>query len=183
MKSDLNHKLKLALDKLVEAMAIIGFTGLVVIAFMTLVDVLFRYLGLPRFVGLNDIEEVGFAIVIASCFPAGLRAGNAVTVRVLGKLLGPKWHTRLDCFGGLLTLLFFCVVAWQFLVFTSYYFQLSRTTSTLELSVWPVWSLVCLIMITCVVVQLRIFIISVIDVKKGNLIAKNNNSQQDYNIL
>jgi TRAP-type C4-dicarboxylate transport system permease small subunit len=106
------------LDQAVNTMAVIGFTGLVIIAFMTLVDVSFRYFGISRIPGLNDLEEVGFAIVIASCFPAGLKAGNAVTVKILGSLLGNRAKKFLDLFGAIFVLGFFCLVSWQFISFT-----------------------------------------------------------------
>ncbi|MBT4739729.1 MAG: TRAP transporter small permease [Rhodospirillaceae bacterium] len=141
------------LDRAVDTMAVIGFTGLVIIAFMTVVDVCLRYLGISRIPGLNDLEEVAFAIVIASCFPAGLKKGNAVTVRVLGKLLGHKAHSYLDVIGALFMLLFFGLVAWQFVSFTIDYASAGRTTSTLEWPVAPVWAIVSLIMIACVGVQ------------------------------
>ncbi|MDG2243169.1 MAG: TRAP transporter small permease [Rhodospirillaceae bacterium] len=141
------------LDRAVSTMAVIGFTGLVIIAFMTVVDVCLRYLGASRIPGLNDVEEVAFAIVIASCFPAGLKKGNAVTVRVLGKILGPKAHSYLDVIGAVFMLLFFSLVAWQFVSFTIDYIAAGRTTSTLEWPVAPVWIIVSLIIMSCVGVQ------------------------------
>lgn len=141
------------LDRAIDTTAIIGFTGLVLIAFMTLVDVTMRYLGFPRIPGLHDIEEVAFAIVIASCFPAGLKKGNAVTVRILGKLLGPRAHSWLDVIGAVFMLTFFVLVAWQFVVLAADYTSNGRTTSTLEWSVGPIWILASLLMIACVGVQ------------------------------
>lgn len=141
------------LDRAVGTMAIIGFTGLVIIAFVTVIDVCLRYLGIARIPGHNDLGEVAFAIVVASCFPAGLRKGNAVTVRVLGKVLGPVAHSRLDVIGAFMMLVFFCLVAWQFSAFTIDYIAAGRTTSTLEWPVGPVWTLVSLIMMACVGVQ------------------------------
>jgi len=141
------------LDRAIDTTAIIGFTGLVIIAFMTLIDVTMRYLGFPRIPGLHDIEEVAYAIVIASCFPAGLRKSNAVTVRVLGKLLGPRAHSWLDVIGAFFMLTFFTLLAWQFAVLAVDYSANGRTTSTLEWSVGPIWTLATLLMIACVGVQ------------------------------
>lgn len=155
------------LDRAVDAMAIIGFTGLVIIAFMTVVDVCLRYLGISRIPGLNDIEEVAFAIVIASCFPAGLKKGNAVTVRILGKLLGPKAHSLLDVIGATFMLAFFCLVAFEFISFTMSYAADSRTTSTLEWPVSPVWAIVSLIMIACVCVQTWVLAQTLVATKTG----------------
>lgn len=155
------------LDRAVDTMAIIGFTGLVIIAFMTVVDVFLRYTGLSRIPGHNDLGEVAFAIVIASCFPAGLKKGNAVTVRVLGKILGPRAHSLLDVIGAALMLTFFTLVAWQFSAFTIDYIADGRTTSTLEWPVGPVWTLVSLIMIACVGVQAWVLRETISAARKG----------------
>ncbi len=155
------------LDRAVETMAVIGFTGLVIIAFMTMIDVTLRYLSFPRIPGLHDVEEIAFAIVIASCFPAGLKKGNAVTVRILGKILGPRVHGWLDVFGALFILTFFGLVAWQFVVFATSYALSGRTTSTLEWPVAPVWFLVSLLMIACVGVQAWVVGASVQAARKG----------------
>ena len=155
------------LGRAVKTMAIIGFTGLVIIAFMTLVDVSLRYLGFPRMPGLHDIEEVAFAIVIASCFPAGLKKGNAVTVRILGKLLGQRAHAWLDVIGAAFMLTFFVLVAWQFVVFSIDYTANGRTTSTLEWPVFPVWFLASLLMITCVCVQTWVLSASIQAARRG----------------
>ena len=155
------------LDKAVETTAVIGFTGLVIIAFMTMLDVTLRYAGFPRIPGLHDIEEIAFAVVIASCFPAGLKKGNAVTVRILGKLLGQKSHAWLDVIGALFILLFFMLVAWQFVAFSFDYAANGRTTSTLEWPVAPVWALASLLMIACVGVQSLVVGATISAARKG----------------
>ena len=60
------------LDGLTRRVAAIGFTGLVAMAVLTMFDASMRYLGLPRIPGFSDFGEVIYAVVIASCFPAGL---------------------------------------------------------------------------------------------------------------
>lgn len=141
------------IDRAVELMAIIGFTALVAIAFLTMADVVLRYVNGPRVPGLKDLNEVAYAIVIASCFPGGLKVGNAVTVRILGKVLGPKPHAYLDVFGALALLFFFALCAWQFVVRTQLFEAAGRTTSTLEWPTAPVWWLVSALMFVCVGVQ------------------------------
>ncbi len=142
-----------AIDRAVELMAMIGFTALVVIAFLTMADVVLRYANGPRVPGLKDLNEVAYAIVIASCFPGGLKVGNAVTVRILGKTLGPKPHAYLDVVGASALLFFFVLCAWQFVVRTQLFQVAGRTTSTLEWPTAPVWWLVTGLMFVCVGVQ------------------------------
>jgi TRAP-type C4-dicarboxylate transport system permease small subunit len=142
-----------ALDRAVEVTAIIGFTGLVFIAFLTMADVTLRYLGWLRIPGFKDLGEVVYAIVIGSCFPAGLKKGNAVTIRVVGKALGPRFHAWFDLIGAAVTLVLFILIAWQMAALSWARHLGGRTTSTLEWPTSPVWWLVTILMVACVVVQ------------------------------
>ncbi|MDX2143367.1 MAG: TRAP transporter small permease subunit [Rhodospirillaceae bacterium] len=141
------------IDRTADAIAVIGFTGLVFIAFLALADVVLRYGNLPRLPGFKDLTEVAYAVVIASCFPAGLKKGNAVTVRLLGKALGDRGHAWLDVVGALVVLVLFALLAWQFTELTLLYQAAGRTTSTLEWSTAPVWWVVSAMMAVCVAVQ------------------------------
>jgi TRAP-type C4-dicarboxylate transport system permease small subunit len=146
--------LERALDRGVDTIASLGFLGLVFIAFLTMIDVALRYLNLARLDGLKDLTEVAFAVVVASCFPAGLKKGNAVTVQLLGKALGQRAHAWLDVVGALAMLILFGLFAWQFTELTARFHEAGRTTSTLEWPTAPVWWTVSVLMAACVLVQL-----------------------------
>ena len=62
----LNHRATTATHRI----ALVGFTGLVLIALLTFYDGAARYLDLPRVSGFSDVGELLFPIIIASCFPA-----------------------------------------------------------------------------------------------------------------
>jgi len=156
-----------AIDRAVDLMAIIGFSALVVIAFLTMADVVLRYLNGPRVPGLKDLNEVAYAIVIASCFPGGLKKGNAVTVRILGKALGPRTHAALDVVGAVSLLVFFLLCAWQFVVRTLLFQADGRTTSTLEWPTAPVWWLVSFLMFVCVFVQSWVLVDTLAAARRG----------------
>ena len=68
--------------------ALVGFTGLVLITLLTFYDGAARYLDLPRVSGFSDFGELLFPIVIASCFPTLLIQQKNLTMRVLGRLVG-----------------------------------------------------------------------------------------------
>lgn len=156
-----------ALTRLVEAVAVIGFTGLVFIAFMTMADVALRYLDLPRIPGFKDLNEVVYALVVASCFPAGLKKGNAVTVRLLGKALGPRWHAVLDVVGAAATLAFFALAAWQIGELAAVRQAAGRTTSTLEWSTGPVWWSVCVLIGLAALVQAWVLAATIAAARRG----------------
>lgn len=146
------------IDTVCDTVAALGFFCLVIIAFLTMIDVSLRYLNLPRLDGLKDLTEVFFAVVVGSCFPAGLKKGNAVTVQLLGKALGDRWHAWLDVIGAGVMLVLFAIFAWQFTELTARFAAAGRTTSTLEFPTAPVWWTVSALMTAAALVQLWVFV-------------------------
>jgi TRAP-type C4-dicarboxylate transport system permease small subunit len=146
------------LDRWTRRIATIGFTGLAILAFLTMFDSLMRWMFLPRIPGFSDIGEVIFAVVIATCFPAGLLRSNNISIRFLGSGLGPAAHRWLDAFGSLMTLAFFSMLAWQFVVITVDYQVNTRVTETIEMPIAPWWWVTTVIMLLCVPVQVWVFV-------------------------
>lgn len=142
------------LDSWTRWIATIGFTGLAILAALTMFDSMMRWLFLPRIPGFSDFGEVIFAVVIATCFPAGLLRSNNITIRFLGSGLGAGAHRWLDVFGALMTLVFFALLAWQFVVITADYQVNTRVTETIELPIAPWWWLTTTIMLMCIPIQL-----------------------------
>ncbi len=145
------------LDRLTQTVAIVGFLGLVVMALLIFYDGAARYLGAPRISGFSDYGEVVFPIVIASCFPAGLLRQTNVTVRVLGKLGGQRLNAVLETFAALVTLVFFAILAWQFVNLTIQYGAGGRTSRTIDIPLAPWWWITTAIMAICVPVQAFVF--------------------------
>ena len=141
------------LDRITQTAALIGFGGLTAMALLIFYDGAARYLGAPRISGFSDYGEVVFPMVIASCFPAGLLRQNNVTVRVAGKMGGPRMNAALETFAALVTLAFFVVLAWQFLRMTGQFAEAGRTTRTIGIPLAPWWWITCAIMAACVPVQ------------------------------
>lgn len=141
------------LDRWTRRIATIGFTGLAILALLTMFDALMRWMWLPRIPGFSDIGEVIFAIAIATCFPAGLLRANNVDIRFLGSGLGPRAAQWLESFGALVTLAFFAMLAWQFVLLTADYQANTRVTQTIEMPIAPWWWLTTAIMLLCVPVQ------------------------------
>ncbi|NQU70999.1 MAG: TRAP transporter small permease [Rhodospirillales bacterium] len=138
--------------------ATIGFTGLAILAALTMFDSMMRWFFLPRIPGFSDVGEVIFAIVIATCFPAGLLRSNNITIKFLGAGLGPAAHRWLDAFGSLMTLAFFSMLAWQFVLITADYQVNARVTETIELPIAPWWWVTTTIMLLCVPIQVWVLI-------------------------
>jgi len=157
------------IDRWTRIIASVGFSGLAIIALLTMFDSLMRWLSGPRIAGFSDIGEVIFAVVIATCFPAGLIQGNNVTIRFLGSALGPRANQWLESFGALMTLVFFTFLGWQFILLTLDFQANARVTETLEFPITPWWWLTTAIISLCVPVQAWVVVDRVISAVTGNI--------------
>lgn len=141
------------LDRFTRNIALVGFCGLMVMALLITWDGFARYLGAPRISGFSDYGEVVFPIVIASCFPAGLLRQTNVTVRVFGTMGGFRVNAVLELFGAIVTLVFFGLLVWQFVLLAGQYGDGGRTTRTIGLPLAPWFYVTVAIMAICVPVQ------------------------------
>ena len=145
------------LDRFTRNVALVGFCGLVVMALLITWDGFARYLGAPRISGFSDYGEVVFPIIIASCFPAGLLRQTNVTVRVFGTMGGFRVNAALELFGAIVTLVFFGLLVWQFVLLAGQYSDGGRTTRTIGLLLAPWFYVTVAIMAICVPVQAFVF--------------------------
>ena len=91
-----------------------------------MVDGLGRWLALPRIPGFNDIAQVSYAIVIASCFPSLLLRDQNIVIRFLGRGIKGRTNYALEVFGNLMTLAFFAILVWQFYLILGFTGEQSR---------------------------------------------------------
>ena len=97
-----------------QRIALLGFTGLVLIALLTFYDGAARYLDLPRVTGFSDFGELLFPIVIASCFPALLIQQKNLSIRVLGRFAGEGAARWGDLAAAFAVLIFFMLLGLKF---------------------------------------------------------------------
>jgi TRAP-type C4-dicarboxylate transport system permease small subunit len=149
------------LQNLTDNVAIVGFAGLAGIAFLTLVDVGLSHLGLPRIPGFDDLGEVIYAVIIASCFPAGLARGQQLKIELLGHWLGPRATAWFDMIASIATLIVFLFIGVE-LAERTLDLQLSgRHTLTIRMPMAPWWWLATAVFAISVPVQAALTISSV----------------------
>jgi TRAP-type C4-dicarboxylate transport system permease small subunit len=153
-----HHRYWQRMLKASQAMALVGFFGLLVLAVMTSADVLSRWLFDVPIYGVNDVSAIVMAVVIAACLPANLAARQNITVEFLGNLLGWRAKAFLDGFGGLVTLAFVAVVAWQFIPYTIEVTNSGQTTWVLKLPVAPGWWVATAFLLLSVPIQLTVVV-------------------------
>lgn len=152
------------LDRFTRRVAFIGLIGLLIVAIVTMVDVLLRWLFSAPIEGYEDITGLLFGIIVAACFPAGLLQGHNITIRFLGKGLGRRGHLWLEAFGAVATFVFFVCVVWQIGAFALDETVNSRFTQTLELPTGPSWLAATAILALCIPVQ---FVVMTVDILRA----------------
>ncbi|MCW5687065.1 MAG: TRAP transporter small permease [Pseudolabrys sp.] len=140
--------------KVSGAMALIGFFGLLILALMTTLDIGSRWLFAAPIHGVNDVSAIVMAVVIAACVPANLAARQNITVEFLGNMLGPRGKAFFDGFGGLFTLAFIGLMAWQFVPYSAEVTRSGQTTWVLKLPIAPGWWIATALLLISVPVQL-----------------------------
>lgn len=122
-----------------RVLALIGFCGLLLLALMTSVDVLARWLLNMPLHGVNDLSAVALAVIIAACLPANLAERQNITVELVGNSLGGRPKACLDAFGSFATLVFVSLMAWRFVLYSQEIASSGQTTWVLKLPIAPAW--------------------------------------------
>lgn len=148
------------LDRFTRRVAFIGLIGLLIVAIVTMVDVLLRWLFSAPIEGYEDITGLLFGIIVAACFPAGLLQGHNITIRFLGKGIGRRGNLWMEAFGAAATFIFFVCLVWQIGAYALDETVNNRFTQTLELPTGPSWWAATAILLLCIPVQ---FIVMVVD--------------------
>ena len=153
--------------RLARALALVGFAGLLLLALMTTLDVLLRWLFAMPLQGVNDVSAVVMAVVIAACIPANLAFKQNIRVEAAGLLGGPRLHALLEVLASLATLVFVALMAWQFLPYTLSLREAGDRTWVLGWAIWPWWAAASLMIGFGVLVQAMTLCLDVIDAFTG----------------
>lgn len=139
--------------------ALIGAAAIMLMAAAIVIDVVMRWLFNAPILGVDDLGKYNLAVIVASFFPLCLVGGHFVTIRFVGKALGPLRALWLEAFGNFMTLLVFGLLAWQFFRFTLYDVTLTGlATPVLEIPQAPWWWVVTAIILICVPIQMIVLL-------------------------
>jgi TRAP-type C4-dicarboxylate transport system permease small subunit len=152
------EKLESRGDLAARLCALFGMSFLVVLALLTNLDVLMRWLFNDPIDGVADVAPLIVAIVVASFFPFALAGRHHISISFIGNVLGPRASVWLEAAVALVTLAFFVLLAWQFIVYTIDLDARGQTTWVVQLPVAPWWTVVSFFMVLCVAVQLNVFL-------------------------
>lgn len=141
------------MERLCRLLASVGFVVLVAMSFLTMFDAVMRWLIWPSIPGFGDWGRIAFPIIICSVFPAVLLYRRNVGIGFLGAGLGPQPRRWLELFGGICTLFFFVLIAWQFVGLGIDLTVNDRVTPVQKIPVASWWWIATAFVILCLPVQ------------------------------
>ncbi len=131
----------------------VGVCGLLVVAVLTVADILARWLANAPLAGVDDISKLTIIVVIAACFSAGLFERRQIQIQFLGSALGARASAIFDAFGAIATTVMFALMTWQVAIYAADVTSTGETTFLLRIPVGPVWWIATILLAACIPMQ------------------------------
>lgn len=145
-----------AVEKLAHVLALVGFSGLLVLSIMVAMDIILRAAIDFPLKGVNDVAAIVMAVVITACIPKSLLMKQHLSIEVLGQSLGARMRAALETFASFAVLVFFVLMVWQFIPYTISIVKSGQTTWVLKLPVGPGWWVATGFLVVAVLAQAAI---------------------------
>lgn len=149
--------LDLAATKISRKIASLGVLSMLLIAILTVADILLRWLASASVPGFNEIIQLTMAVAIASTFPAGVTTRVNLTIDILERKVSA--HTRDICrvIGSLLLLILFTLLTLRVGVHAVHLHERNAISLFLEIPEAPFMFAVSLMLALALVSQLIVF--------------------------
>lgn len=136
-----------------RGISLIGLIGLMILAVITVGEVLLRWLFKYPILGVSDVSRLVITIIAASCFPLVSAKREHITIHVLGSKLGPRANSVLEAFGAFVTLVIICLLTWQIWLYSGELATAKETTMLVRWPTSPWWRVTTLLFALCVPIQ------------------------------
>ncbi len=136
-----------------RALSVAGLIALMVLAVLTLIDGLARWLLNQPIDGVRDIGGVAIALAVSCCIPVGLMERGNITIRFVESFISLRVGKVFDAFAALAVAAVVIAMAWQFTLFAGKMARAGETTWVLKIPTAPFWYGVAAIFWLAVVVQ------------------------------
>jgi TRAP-type C4-dicarboxylate transport system permease small subunit len=140
-------------------LALLGLVGLVALAFLSIADVLMRWLFSSPIDGVSDVYRLLIAIVVASFFPASFAERGHISIHFLAAIMPRRGHKALTVLAATVTLAFTVVLGWQFILYCREVYSAGETTWLLGLNVTPWWAVATAFLLLCIPIQLIVLLV------------------------
>jgi TRAP-type C4-dicarboxylate transport system permease small subunit len=126
-------------ERLAHALALAGFSGLLILSVMVVADITLRAVADYPLRGVNDVSAVVMVVVVAACIPNSLLLKQSIAIEVLGETLGGRIRAALDLFASLVVLGFFVLLTREFIPYAASVTASGEETWVLHWPVGPWW--------------------------------------------
>ena len=131
---------------LTRRIAFVAVLSMLVVAGVTIADVILRAVADSPVVGMNELTEVFFAVAIAACFPAGLTQRVHITVDLLADRYGERVTAWLKVLGAVMLFWMFALLAERMGDIAAELTKTADSTTILEIPTWPfLWLVAALV--------------------------------------
>ncbi|KGF71249.1 hypothetical protein LL06_00165 [Hoeflea sp. BAL378] len=156
------RKLERAFLLMSRAAAMLGVLFLLLIAGMSVVDILVRELTGRPIQGAQDLAGLLTIIIIASSFPAGLLERRQIKVTVLGSFLSERMNQALEILGAVLTGAMFVFIAYFVTLHAIRVSDSNQVTMVLSMAIGPWWWIASICFWACIPAQLFVVIAEIL---------------------
>jgi TRAP-type C4-dicarboxylate transport system permease small subunit len=139
-----------------EALSLLSIVALMVLAFMTLLDGLLRWLANAPIEGVRDIGGLATAVAVTCCIPIGLLERSNITIKVMEGIGFDPLSKALDLFAAALTAVVIAAIAYQFTSYAGKLLAAHETTWVLGIPTAPFWYAVAAIFWVAFAIQLLV---------------------------
>lgn len=136
-----------------QVIALIGLIGLLILACLTVLEGLLRWLLAIPILGIGDVSSLIVGLAIASCMPLVFAEKRSISIRILGTALGPRANSLLDGFGSLVAMIIFILITWQMWLYTNNVEINHETTWVVNWPIAPWYRAATVLIALCVPVQ------------------------------
>ncbi|WP_407495730.1 TRAP transporter small permease [Pseudooceanicola sp. MF1-13] len=155
-------------ERAAYALALVGFSGLLILSIMVVLDIILRTTVDFPLKGVNDVSAMVMAVVIAACIPQALFLKQNISVEILGQVIGGRVYLFLQALASLAVLIFFTLLAWQFVPYSESVWSSGERTWVLGWPIGPWWYVATVGFFVSAVTQLMVFVDDVIALLTDN---------------
>src|SRR5665213_1530895 len=146
-------RLEAWLGQSAHVVALVSVIGMLLVAAVTMVHILLRWLADSGVTALNEIVELLFAVAITACIPAGIVRGVNLRIDLIARWLSPSAEIWLKLLGDGFMLLFYGPLAWRIWTYAERLQDQGRTTVILGLPLAPFMDVVAALLAFATLVQ------------------------------
>ena len=151
--NDKDSLLESITTRIAQVIALAGLLGLLILAALTVLAVLLRWLANYPLLGVGDVSSLIIGVALACCMPLVFAERGNISVKILGNILGQRWKHLLGSFGSLVSLIIYILMIWQLWLLTNKVALSGETTWVVSWTIAPWYRFTTILLALCIPIQ------------------------------